>query len=57
MEVSEMLRANLPKVDIPQDVADALRAELERVKALGEPVKAGYRFTELYWEMEKKEGK
>jgi hypothetical protein len=52
-----MLRANLPKVDIPQDVADALRAELERVKALGEPVKAGYRFTELYWEMEKKEGK
>lgn len=52
-----MLRANLPKADIPQDAADALRAELARVKSLGEPVAAGYRFTELYWLKEEKEGK
>jgi hypothetical protein len=53
-----MLRANLPKADIPQDVADALRAELARVKSLGEPVASGYRFTQLYWEMKNnKEGK
>jgi len=43
-----MLRGNLPEANIPQDVADALRDELSRIKSLGKPVKAGYRFTEFY---------
>lgn len=40
---------SLDKADIPQDVEDALRSELERIKSLGTKVPAGYRFTKLYW--------
>lgn len=52
-----MLRGNLPEANIPQEVADALRDELSRIKSLGEPTKVGYRFTELYWNIGKNEDK
>lgn len=51
-----MLRHAFDKVDIPEDVADALRQELDRVKSLGTKVPSGYRFTKFYWLEDKKEG-